>query len=613
MHIKGSSRGRRQDTSTVRIELSVLLVGFIGLLFGITIAHFSPADGYEVSLYASTPPAVWIGLIIAYAAAAVISVYTARVVICRLALFLGGVTTLVIAALPVLRGYRFYGQSDSLTHLGWVQDLGTERLSFLEFFYPGTHTISVFFAETFALSYEAAALLMIVTIAGLFLLFVPLAARALTGDRRSTVIAAFSGFLFLPITNVSGGMMYHTFSLGVLFFPLVLFLIIRSLYEPTSTGIGPFRISSNAIVLFLSGVALLFFHPQITLNLLILLGAINVLYVYVWLRSSDATGVLSPNALVFVALVGAWIIWISQFPTALVVGENVVDAIQEMYYGTGEVGRTVETQGQSAAAVGGSIPELFFKLFFVGSIYTTIAIAVVIASFLKWGTIDSKTRSITLYVGFATAILTPFFIAHFLGDVSHLFFRHVSFGLVLSTVFGAIGLFWMSSVLGEQFSKPSVRTLGISLLAIGLLVSLIVVFPSPYIYQQNHHVSDYEYDGYASAFEHHDESLGFSGVRSTPHRFGDALVAGERPALEGAITEEELRANPALVRDTDFYLPISKSDRDREVIAYRELRYSETSISGLEGMEGVHRVQTNGEFTLYYVSGETIESEAPGD
>ena len=609
MHLSGSETGRRQESPAFHVDLAVLFVGFVGLLFGIAMAHLSPADGYEVSIYAATPASVWLGLAIAYVAAAVVSVRTARVVVCRLALFLGGLATLVVAALPVLRGYRYHGQSDSLTHLGWVQDLGAGRMSFFDLFYPGTHTMSVFYAETFALSYEAAALLMFVTLAGLYLLFVPLVVRALTGNRRAAVIAAFSGFLFLPITNVSGGMFYHAFTLGVFFFPVLLFLIVRSLLEAPTFGIRSLRISSNGIVLLVSGVALLFVHPQTTLNVLILLGAINAFYLYRWIRAPSSEEILIPNVLVFVTLASAWVLWITQFPSVFITGGNVLVAIEEMILGTGEVGSTVETQGESAATVGGSIAELFLKLFFVASIYTTIAVAVVLASILEWGNIDSKTRSLAVYIGFATAILTPFFFAHFLGDVSHLFFRHVSFGLVLATVFGAVGIFWVSNVLSDRFSRRAVRTFGIALLAIALLLSLIAVFPSPYIYNQNHHVSDYDYDGYESAFAHQDEAVHFSGIRSPPNRFYDALVPGDRPARQAAITEEELLANPAIVRDEDFYLPVSKSDHDREVVAYRELRYSEASIVGLERMEGVHLVQTNGEFTVYYVNGEAFDGD----
>lgn len=597
------------------VDRIVLLCGFFGLLGAILLTYVSPADGYEVSIYASTPIGVWVGLAIAYLATVVVTLRDTKGGFSRLALVLGGLATFVIVALPVLRGYRYYGHHDALTHLGWSRELAAGDRAFFELFYPAGHTMSVFYADTFGLSIEHGAMLMVATFLGLFLLFVPFVVRTMTRDRRATAIAAFSGFLLLSVTNVSGGVMFHTFSLGVFFFPLVLFVLLRTIIEPEPKRIGPVKVSNNTLWTVLAGSTLVFVHPQVALNLIILVFAILVLYlVYRRLQASTLLEGLDdrerptirPPYVAFAVIGLVWVLWITQFGHVFVVGQRVLFAVEDLLLGTGEIGRTVEDQGASADAIGISLVELFVKLFLISSLYTVAAALVVLVSL--WSRVTTEfTRTVVVYFGLAGGVMIPFFLAHFLGDVSHLFFRHVGFAMVFATVLGAIGLFWISSILLGRFRPVPVRTIGLFLAAIALTMSLVVVYPSPYIAQQNHHVSSYEYEGYDLAFEHHDEAIGFSGIRQSPDRYVDAIGDDRNIATVGPVFEEDLRENPAATRGDAFYLPVTKSDRDRETIAYRELRYSDRAMTELADTPHVHRIQANDEFTLYYVDGERLD------
>nr|WP_241768195.1 hypothetical protein [Haloferax sp. ATB1] len=48
---------------------------------------------------------------------------------------------------------------------------------------------------------------------------------------------------------------------------------------------------------------------------------------------------------------------------------------------------------------------------------------------------------------------------------------------------------------------------------------------------------------------------------------------------------------------------VSKTDYDREVVAYRELRYSAANLTAVQNQPNVNRVMANGAADLYYVSG----------
>ncbi|MFB6179797.1 MAG: hypothetical protein ABEI77_08745, partial [Halorientalis sp.] len=154
------------------LALTVLTLGFLAVAGAVLTATRSPATGYEVSIYSATPVTFWIACSVAFLAAISVAVSPLYEDVAPFVLVLGGSTMLTIAALPVLRGYYFYGLGDSLTHLGWARQLaaGSDPLAF---FYPGSHLIAAAIA---ALGYEMpyAMLLSVVLFTLLYLVCVPL-------------------------------------------------------------------------------------------------------------------------------------------------------------------------------------------------------------------------------------------------------------------------------------------------------------------------------------------------------------------------------------------------------------------------------------------------------
>jgi len=78
---------------------------------------------------------------------------------------------------------------------------------------------------------------------------------------------------------------------------------------------------------------------------------------------------------------------------------------------------------------------------------------------------------------------------------------------------------------------------------------------------------------------------------------------------ESTGNDEELRALLSGEKDEARYLPISREDVDREVIAYHEVRFSQESLRLVGTQTGVHHVQDNGGFDLYYVTPRDTGSE----
>lgn len=583
-----------------------VVIGLVGFLGAILLAHESPADGYEVSIYRSTPVGVWIGFAVAYLMAAIATVTASDRRVGGLGISVGGLTTVGIMTLPALRGYRYHGHADALTHLGWVRDMAAGRMEFFELMYPGSHSSTILLSDATGLADTHVVLFLFGCLVGVYVLFVPLTVRALVESHRATAIAAFSGFLLLPIAQVTGRSYYHTFTFTTLLVPLVVFLLVKHLNGSMDDERIPTFLSPGNVVLALAGVAMVLFHPQTTLNVVILLVVIATVQ-FIYRRLWPDTSISGLRAIYGIAItfVAVWAIWIVQFDAVFWVGQRVLTATEMALAGQSGAGGTVESQGSSAASIGVSIYELFFKLFFVAALYCLFAVGLFVAA-LRSDRLEPTFRGIMLCFGFAGFVLVPFFVAHFLGNISHLFFRHVAFVMALATIFGAIGIHYLVEVLELRVPRIRSAPVAVSLLSIALVLSVLIAFPSPYIYNQGHHVSDYQMDGYETAIQYHDDTVEFTGVRVPPSRYFDALTGENRPSTAATLTEAEILNNPSTARENDLYLPITTIDRDREVTAYGGLRYSRTTFETIDEQPDVHRIQSNDEFTLYYVEGNAV-------
>lgn len=603
-----------------------LAIGFVAVAVGTVIAWQTPPTAYEVSIYAATPLPFWIGVSIGFLSAALVTLKSCHDGTAGLAVGLGLMTTIVIGSLPVVRNYRFYGRADPMTHLGWATEMLTGRMRFGDIFYPGGHSTTALLTDVMEVPIERGMLLVGALYFALYALFIPLTARALFCNNKTTVIAAFSSYMILPINQISNGLFFHTYSMATLFFPVFMYILVKHLKSHDGDGSLFYTIDSWNILLVLSGIALIFIHPQLSLNILILLGILVVLHGILRHYQNSFVSDLRSVTGIFVILSVIWIVWVLQFDTPLIVGERVLLSTYDAMFGATQAGESVSGQVDSARSVEATLLELIVKLFLMPAVYCVLASLTVILSL--WGShreankqdqsshVDPHSRSIIMYFGFSGLVLGPFFLAHFLGPISHLFFRHYGFFMLFAVVLGAVTIHRLGELIPggrwQMISTPVV----ISLLVIALALSLSTVFASPYIYSGSHHVSDQHLNGYETAIEYSSDEVQWSGIRKAPYREFDALV----PNM-GAVERSRLSVAGSTSGNKDLqillsreiaearYLPVSKVDVDREVIAYRELRYSEESFELIGKQTGVHHIQDNGEFDLYYVTPQGSETE----
>lgn len=589
--------------------IAILTVGFIALTVGIVSAHANPATGYEISIYAATPLTFWIGGLVALVGALVVVTVYRRLT--PVALLLAGSSVLAVVSLPLIRGYYYYGAGDSLTHLGWTREIAAGG-SPLELFYPGAHLVAT---AIHAIGFELrhAMLLVMILFVLVFVLFVPLTVRAVIPDRKATIIGAFSGLLLLPLFHPGTSYMFVPYTFAMLFSVFVLYLLFRHVIAPIRDDTSSFTPVSNSpltkggsrVLVVLSGATLMLFHSQLMADLLILLvtiAALQMLY-----RVMRVTHPIARHRLVALeagVLTALFVAWNVNFGIMFRVLDDIFTAVtQPSSIG---VAATVSQRVNSLQAIGGSLVEIFGKLFLVNAVFGLLAGGVVLAVFLGRGTqLSPKARQLILYLGVGGIVLLPLVALHFVGVSSSFFFRHIGFGMVLATILGAIAVYHLTDVFSFRLRWP----VATSVTTVAIVLSLLVVFPSPYIFLANSQVTQAQMEGYEQTFDDSPEDIQFAAIRGGPNRYSSAFPGAGEDSAEGQISAVTVRNVSSSMIDAgiasqfsrDTYFVVTESDWRRELAAFRGLRYSEEDLGSISMQPGVSLVRSNGEFTLYYV------------
>jgi hypothetical protein len=593
----------------------VLIVGFVALSLAIVRAHFAPAQGYELSIYGATPTTVWVGVAVALLAAVAVTAMRPRGWLVPVALGLAIMATALVLFMPTVRGYFGYGQSDALTHLGWTRGIVRGEMGPMDIFYPGGHSaVGLIHAVTGVIVPRS--MMLFVQFVGLcYLVFVPLTVRSLVDDRAGTAIGVFAACLFLPITNVSTYFDFHPYTLTTLFFPVVLFLLFEYLSRRSRGAAN--GLTATGLLLFAGGVASVLLHGQVALNVLILFGTIAVVQrLYGRLPGgsilADARSLAAPTA-----LFGAfYVVWASRYEIVYVMFGNVYTAVRDYIGGTGSAGESVQNTGESASEVGVSIVELFMKLFFVKTVFVALAAILVLVALAGRLDDDAEDRNEAItYFAYGGLVLGPFFLAHFLGNVSRYFFRHVGFAMVIATILGVVMLHSFYRAVDDGTYERVVRGMAVVAVVVGLLLSLVVVFPSPYIYLPTNGLPEQMHDGYNTTFEYNNSEVRYVDIRgSAPQRYQDALRGPVIFSWGGDLGSNNFTGdNLTSFAPDPYYLPVSEYDVEREVVAYRGGTYSAAAFDSITDESGVSKSLTNGGLSVYYVESSQPPQPDPAD
>lgn len=587
-----------------RSSQAILVLGFLALTAAVVLAHLSPATGYELSVYSGTPGTFWVAIEIAFLCSLFVGLWPPREWSRPWAVFLGGLSTVAVTGLPLIRGYAFYGTGDPLSHMGWVRNVLQGDLALTNLIYPGLHSISIFIHTLLGVELERAMLMASGVFLVAFITFVPLTVYVVTDNREAAAIGAFSAFLLLPINNVGIHLTAFPSTMAVFFVPLALLLLIVYMTERDRTAM----IQPVGLLLALATVTMVMVHPQQASNLLLVFLTTTAIVAVARRADGGSTGIRPAygHTVFLAALLAAWGASHSRIgEAALAYSSRLV----ETALGTGSAGtNSIAQRTGSLSAMGASTTEIGVKLFLASAVFLLLTTALVAASLAGYTERFSERDRALPLLGLSLVPIGTVMALYMVGGLDTIYFRHLGFIMVLATILGAIGLWRAVGVARNRVGSKSLIAVGAVLLVGGLTVaSLGTVYSSPYVYKASGHVTDKHLDGYSAAFANEAETVQYVGIRTGPDRFRDGVLGvtdvEPRSARRASrVPFGELDSDLTATFDGPRYLAVTNADVQRETVAFRELRYSERGFESLGTRPGVDRVVSNGGFHLYYVA-----------
>lgn len=611
-------RRRSEESEILKVYLvkTGLITGFLSLSSALFIARGNPVDGYELSIYSSTPLLFWFFIGLSLGLSLLLSLYSQHIVS---SIFLGGASVISILSLPIIRGYYFYGLADGLTHLGIAIDMITGEMAPIESVYPGFHLLSVILKFITPLNLSRSMLFTVVISVSVYFLFVPLCVKELSesDDKMVIIIGSFSGFFLLPINQIATHYMTpHTFSSAILLFPLILFLLFKFLNSTTDLSVA----SPIGVLLVAASIPIIVFHPLQSALVLIIYITIS----FSQFSSSDSQNSnhprdYLPKKLYFVTayFLIANILWISIHDEASRTSSLLLEELSGLFKGTASAAAVVSSRSSSISLAGGSLSELFFKLFFVSSIFALVAFYPVLKTAIepfvpedniiyKYFYVNRPTRLISL--GLVSLLIASS--VFFIGEISKYFFRIHGSLMVLVTILGALGIHkiirWCE---GRKSSLPIKLVLSL-VLSLFLIQSIAIYYTSPYIYKSSRGITPTEIEGVEAAFMNGDPTINYTTIRPSPGRYlqglyGASLSKSKNPSFhlgspKARISNGTVLSNLTSFYKDDIYLINTEYKQQREVKAYNEVRFSKEDFEMLKS-PGINRIQSNGEVTLYIV------------
>ncbi len=590
-----------------------LCAGYLAIAVATVTAYRQPATGYELSTYAATPMVFWIGAGLALLASVFVVFSRVSCHERALGVALGGLSMTAIVALPIIRGYHYMDPSDALGHLGTARDMNAGLMGVTDNRYPAVHTLGSIFSDTTGLEIHHTFLILILVFTVCFFIFIPITIMELTSNSRLAYIGIYSGFLLLPINHLSVSIRIHPTSQALMYAPVVIFLFVTVYRQPTWRHSTLFLMVSTMLV---------FLHLQQAANFVLLFGTIAAMQLghAVLAKKQKVT-----NRKLVYPLVGAFALvfwlWVQDIDTFWT---SVTETILVPFVET-QVAESTATRSVSLEQVGGSLPEVFFKLLFVPLIYSILTGVLLLAVALRFAGISAlrtlqciftsnvKTEQIllTYFIG-GFIMVSSLFFAYFIGGISDQYFRHFSFIMVLVSILGSIALGRAILYLGRRWSSSAARRVASLTVIVLLILTIPVVFPSPYFYYTSNHVTEAQMNGYETTFDHQRESIAFDNVRSTTSRYGSAIQGRDIPRedyyMEGErrggvpdhFAEQSLRG----YYDQQMYLPVTDADRIRDPVLWQGFRFNHDDFRYLDSEPGISKVQSNGGYDLYVIEPE---------
>lgn len=578
------------------------------VILAIVLAHRSPATGYELSIYTSTPfPVLWLLLLSLAGGVGIVvhELFTSRheerrTYLIGFAVILLGATAFL--CLPLIRDYVASTGADQLGHIGFVTDiLRTGHLGDANV-YPVTHSLLAQIASVTGLSALQVVNLNTVLVLFIFTLTTYLLASAVLPNKgQRLLVALVAGGTMTGISRYY--LVPNTWS--ILMLPLFFYCYFKQ-------DRIPFRILLVALL-----VVYPFFHPLSSVAIMIALAAMELpkpvysrllrrlgMGVPPWMESRPVLWPLLLEAAVFIP----WVTTREGFQ------KNVNGFWDGLVNFSGAHG--VQEAGESLAKAnveGLGLPILMFKMYgelLIFLILTALA-AVLLVQQLRFGIRDNgKYRMLLFGTWIPFALL--FFVADFVGLPAFRLLgaeRMLAYIEVACIPFVGFAL-WEIATRARCSRLAKVGIYGLVILALAL--NFHGHYSSPYLIRPSAQVTHRDMAGMTWYLDEKDPLVPAFYVAAAPERFSQGIVGIQANNLRLDVSLDwQLETHFGYDNFTtmgeqyegDIYVNINRLDKLAYQTVWRDLgRFNDADFERLEGDPTVDRIYSNGEMEVIFIN-----------
>jgi hypothetical protein len=594
--------------TSARVIKLIASLGFILITIALLVAWNSPATGYESSIYQSTPPVVWIGLIGSMAVGIGIAVYQASRREEPTNLWLLGyalivLSSLIVVSLHIIRGYALLDAAgDTGAHLGMTQEILTTGHINRQNFYPISHIYLAQSSLVLGLDFVMLQKWLVPIFGLLGMIFIYFLARAILTDRKQVILASIAGVALLDF--------YHLYftpnSLGNMVLPLALYLVVQDFVQ---------RALSWKVLLLLTVFLLAPFHPLPAFALFLVLATL-------WLTTrliprpetnsppGSSAGFGFNSTLLLIMLVWG-ITWISSF----YIWEGTIENLHTLATEGGVTQLTrLASDIELAGAKGYSVVQQFLKVYGVTAGYAVLAALALPLLYRRIRISAGLSNLAALYGPLAAFGISA--VLFYLTNVPFGALRFLTYIKLISALFVGFLLFELIEWLNRLKWTKALSGLIVGVLLFAALLSTIAaLYPSPYTLSITAQNTLAELDGTSWFLHQKDTRFNSAGWYFAPYGFASFQLTPQerrqRQDISIYVTEQlpdhlgyDKYARIGEYYEQDIYVVLREMNRRLYVDNYPTLaglRLESGDFDKLEEDRSIDKLYENGEFDVWYV------------
>ncbi len=595
----------RNDLKKILLILSMTSI-IIALLIVVSIPSYT---NYELNLYTVYPWYFWTLLSIPYLLSYIVIYLDENVNKYTYLILLSAQFALIILLLiPVFRGYSIYGATDTLTHLGMVEDLYTGHIGFLNP-YPIIHLFIFEMSQITNVNPDAISLYIPIIFTNLYIFSMFILSRILNLSKKESLfvylfstIPVFGAFLMvediLPSTDF------------FLFIPLILYILLKSRFYNNKL--------SYSIILVLLLILIAFAHPETTVFFVLIIVVLIFVTKYLnYIRKYNIKEDFFSPLLILIIAMFAW------FSSTFIFSYTV-----QSFYSV-----FVENLGPGAplSQLGAGIKISLIDALNVivheyGSAIIYLAIGGTISLFIIKNYIFKK--EITFRNLFLSCLFFVFIIVSFIfllkgTPIGYNVYREIKYPLLVSTIFMAIFFARLSKK--DALSKIKIYLpFATILMIIIVFISIGGLYPSPSVQNTNHQDTYSDINGMSFVLNNGNNSINI--LELTPNveysRYADYLLGYDTASQNGTLIYSEsilppphfgYDANSSIgdsYKKPQYLLIYPPYDYYYQAIypKYTNLwRYSPQDFEKLENNDtNSELIYNNGEFKIAFIEPENV-------